>query len=158
MLFLGRCKSTFHQFLTEVMERVQISVALKKEQTKTIFLPHCTWDKFGDILANSGGRSLGLFDELTAFFSTMNMYSSVKMQVSDTREYQDFLQMYTGKSKSRETSKLFLNSCYIFFKTIGSFWRLLYCQLLSKETQVHKYTLRYEQIAIVTFFSTYHYP
>ncbi|XP_044169844.1 uncharacterized protein LOC122953907 [Acropora millepora] len=85
------------------MERVQISVALKKEQTKTIFLPHCTWDKFGDILANSGGRSLGLFDELTAFFSTMNMYSSVKMQISDTREYQDFLQMYTGKSKSRET-------------------------------------------------------
>lgn len=103
------------------MERVQISVALKKKQTKTIFLPHCTWDKFGDILANSGGRSLGLFDELTAFFSTMNMYSSVKMQISDTREYQDFLQMYTGKSKSRETSKLFLDSFYIFFKTIGSF-------------------------------------
>ena len=78
-------------------------------------------DKFGDILANSGGRSLGLFDELTAFFSTMNMYSSVKMQISDTREYQDFLQMYTGKSKSRETSKLLLDSFYIFFKTIGSF-------------------------------------
>ncbi|XP_044166326.1 uncharacterized protein LOC114964196 [Acropora millepora] len=116
-----RCKSTFHQFLTEVMERVQMSVALKKGQTKTIFLPHCTWDKFGDIPANSGGRSLGLFDELTAFFSTMNMYSSVKMQISDSREYQDFLQMYTKKSKSRDTSKLFLDSFYIFFKTIGSF-------------------------------------
>lgn len=68
-------------------------------------LPHCTWDKFGDLLANSGGRSLGLFDEVMSFFSTMNMYSFVKMQVSDTHEYQDFLQMFTGKAKTRETGK-----------------------------------------------------
>jgi hypothetical protein len=26
------------------------------------------------------------------------------LQVSDTKEYQDFLQMYTGKTKTRETS------------------------------------------------------
>ena len=85
------------------MERVKTEVAIRREQAKNIFLPHCTWDKLGEILANSGGRSLGLFDELTAFLSTMNMYSSVKMQVSDTKEYQDFLQMYTGKTKTRET-------------------------------------------------------
>lgn len=102
---LGRCKSTFHQFLTDVMERVRVAVANLGEQPKTMFLPHCTWDKFGEILANAGGRSFGLFDELTAFFSTMNMYSSVKMQISDTKEYQDFLQLFTGKSKTRETSK-----------------------------------------------------
>lgn len=71
------------------MERVRVGVAVKGEQPKTIFLPHCTWDKFGEILANA----------------TMNMYSSVKMQISDTKEYQDFLQMFTGKSKTRETSK-----------------------------------------------------
>jgi len=89
------------------MEKVQIAVALKREQTKSIFLPHCTWDKFGEILANSGARSYGLFDELTAFFSTMDMYSSVKMHVSDTKEYQDFLQMFTGKSKTCETGNYF---------------------------------------------------
>ena len=102
---LGRCKSTFHQFLTDTMERVKVAVANLGEQPKTMFLPHCTWDKFGEILANAGGRSFGLFDELTSFFSTMNMYSSVKMQISDTKEYQDFLQLFTGKSKTRETSK-----------------------------------------------------
>ena len=74
-------------------------------QVKDMFLPHCTWDKFGDILANSGGRSVGLYDEIVSFFSTMNMYSSAKLQVSDTKKYQDFLQMYTGKTKTRETSK-----------------------------------------------------
>ena len=77
----------------------------RNEATKTIFLPHCTWDKFGDILANNGGRSMGLFDELVSFFATMNMYSSSKMQVSDTKEYQDFLQMYTGKTKTCKTGK-----------------------------------------------------
>lgn len=68
-----------------------------------MILPHCTWDKFGELLADSGARSLGLFDELMSFFSTMNMYSSHKLQISDTREYQDFLQLFTGKAKTRAT-------------------------------------------------------
>lgn len=84
---------------------VSDKVRERAHQPKPMILPHCTWDKFGDLLANSGGRSLGLFDEVMSFFSTMNMYSSVKMQVSDTREYQDFLQMFTGKAKTRETGK-----------------------------------------------------
>lgn len=100
---IGRCKSSFHQFLHRVMENVEANLKLRGECPKQIFLPHCTWDKFGDILANSGGRSMGLFDEIVSFFATMNMYSSNKMQVSDTKEYQDFLQMHTGKTKSRET-------------------------------------------------------
>ena len=29
------------------------------------------------------------------------------MQISDTKEYQDFLQLFTGKSKTRETSKFY---------------------------------------------------
>ncbi len=33
----------------------------------------------------------------------MNMYSASKTQVQDNREYQDFLQMFTGKAKNRET-------------------------------------------------------
>ena len=64
---------------------------------------------------------MGLFDELLSFFSTMNMYSSVKMQVSDTKEYQDFLQMSTGKAKTRETRKfiitLIINVSLIFIQS-----------------------------------------
>ena len=36
---LGRCKSTFHQFLTDMMERVRIAVANLGEQPKTCFYP-----------------------------------------------------------------------------------------------------------------------
>ena len=73
---------------------------------RTITLPHCTWDKFGEIMANNGGRIYGLFDELVSFFSTMNMYSSSKATVQDNREYQDLLKMFTGKAKTRETRGL----------------------------------------------------
>ena len=86
---------------------------------KTLLLPHCTWDKFGDIMANNGGKIMGLFDELVSFFSTMNMYSATKGQVQDNREYQDFLQLFTGKAKNRETSMLHLKSA--FFVTINDF-------------------------------------
>ena len=57
---------------------------------------------------------MGLLDELLSFFSTMNMYSSVKMQMSDTKEYQDFLQMYTGKAKTRETCKSISHNHYTY--------------------------------------------
>ena len=57
------------------MEAVQDNARRKGLQLKTLFLPHYTWDKMVDILANAGGRCFGLFDELVSFFSTMNMYS-----------------------------------------------------------------------------------
>ena len=103
LLFKGRCKSAFHEHMVEILELVADRVTLRGVSAKSMVLPHCTWDKFVEILAHGGGISLGLFDELMSFFSTMNMYSSKKMQVSDTRKYQDFLQLFTGKSKTRET-------------------------------------------------------
>jgi hypothetical protein len=104
-----------HRFLENLIEKVHNNVpsATKGENgislsPGTMLLPHCTWEKFGDILANNGARIYGLFDELVSFFSTMNMYSSSKSTVQDNREYQDFLKMFTGKAKNRETSKFYV--------------------------------------------------
>ena len=60
------------------------------------------------ILANSGRKSSGLLDELISFFSPMNMYLTTKTQVSDTKEYQDFLQMLTDKTKTSNYYSLML--------------------------------------------------
>ena len=85
---------------------------------RTIIFPHCTWDMFGEIMANNGGRIYGLFDELVSFFSTMNMYSSSKGSVQENRECQVFLKLFTGKAKTRETGDndilqfLFKEKCY----------------------------------------------
>ena len=73
-------------------------------QVKDMFLPHCTWDKFGDILVNSGGRSVGLYDEIVSFFSTMNMYSSAKLQVSDTN-IKTFFKCTQAKPKQEKQVK-----------------------------------------------------
>lgn len=106
ILYLGRCKSAFHKFLSRILEKVADRVEVRGQKARQMLLPHCTWDKFGELLSENGARSLSLFDELMSFFATMNMYSSHKMQLSDTREFQDFLQLFTGKSKTRETGKL----------------------------------------------------
>ena len=102
---MGRCKSALHKFVEDIVDAIKNKNNSNKKKVKTILLPHCTWDKFGDILAHNGGKLFGLFDELISFFSTMNMYSSSKSSVQDNREYQDFLQLFTGKAKNRETSK-----------------------------------------------------
>ena len=98
------------------MEAVQEKVKRKGVQSKTVFLPHCTWDKMGDILANSGGRCFGLFDELVSFFSTMNMYSSVKMQVKCIRgtltniQTWHFISLFYSKHKE-QFSRFMLLTC-----------------------------------------------
>ena len=84
-------------------EDVDHNIQKSQLADRTTVLPHCTWDKFGKIMANNGGRIYGLFDKLVSFFSTMNMYLSSKAMVQDNREYQDFLKMFTGKAKTRET-------------------------------------------------------
>ena len=53
----------------EILELVADRVILRGVSAKPMVLPHCTWDKFGEILAHGGGRSLGLFDELMSFFT-----------------------------------------------------------------------------------------
>ena len=91
--------------------QVACKVQSKGKVVKMRILPHCTWGKFGDLLANGRGRALGLFDEIISFFSMMNVYSSVKMQIPDKRGYQDFLQMYTAKAKAKETRMCFSFNC-----------------------------------------------
>ena len=83
-LFIGRCKSALHHFLETLIE--QMPEGTPRGSERTIMLPHCTWDKFGEILATNGARLYGLFDEMISFFSTMNMCPSSRSSVQDNRE------------------------------------------------------------------------
>lgn len=112
---IGRCKSAFQEFLLDVLDQVACKVKSKGKPVKA----NPASSHMGQIWGwNGGGRALGLFDEIISFFSTMNMYSSTKMQISDTREYQGFLQMYTGKAKIRETCMCFSYNNYCYITTI----------------------------------------
>ena len=105
-LLIGRCKSAFHLFLENIMDDVEKKMYQDFGVKGNSLLSSCTWEKFGERMAHEGGRQLGLFDELLSFFATMNMYSNQKCQVSESKEGSDFLQMYTGKAKSRETGEV----------------------------------------------------
>lgn len=114
----GRCKSVFHTWLKNVMSDVAKSLGAHND-VEDMILTNCTWERFGERMALGGGRQLGLFDELTSFLATMNMYSSQKNAVSDTKEYQEFLSMFNGNSRTRETSKsLFHNQQKNIFRNL----------------------------------------
>ena len=59
----------------------------REHKPKLMVLPHCTWDKFGDLLASGGGRCLGLFEEMMSFFATMNMYYRYQTRVNTKMSY-----------------------------------------------------------------------
>ena len=75
----------------EIPRLVADRVTVHGMSAKSMILRHCTWDKYGDLFADGGERLLWLFDDYMSFFTTMNMYSSNKMQVLHMREYKDFL-------------------------------------------------------------------
>lgn len=69
-------KNTFHQFLKDVMDEVNLNLYLWP-----VILGLSLEANFRDILANVRGRSFGLFHELiVSYFSVMDMYFTLKHQ------------------------------------------------------------------------------
>ena len=103
----GQNESAFHQYLIDTMNVVQCMADKRHHNLKveSMCIPHCTRDKFWDTLRNSGARSFGLFDDLMSFFDTMNVYSTTQENISNIKEYQDFLELFRGRPKLRENSK-----------------------------------------------------
>ena len=59
--------------------------------------------KKGEVSPKQRRAHPGHVRRIGVLFTTMDMYSSSRLQITETREYQDFLQLYTGKAKARET-------------------------------------------------------
>ena len=62
----------------EIPRLVADRVTVHGMSTKSMILPYCTWDKYGDLFADGGERLLWLFHDCMSFVTTMNMYSSTK--------------------------------------------------------------------------------
>ena len=43
-----------------MLEQVADKVRMKGKKPRQMVLPHCTWDKFGELLSENGARSLTL--------------------------------------------------------------------------------------------------
>ncbi len=42
----GRCKSAFHRFLENLMEKVEDRLRTQEKKRRQMILPHCTWENF----------------------------------------------------------------------------------------------------------------
>lgn len=72
-------------------------------------LMDATFEKMGVLMAENGGRLLGLFDELSAFLTKIKLYSS--RGLTDSHELAMFLELYNSNPWTRTTG------IYIFLYT-----------------------------------------
>ena len=64
-------------------------------------LQDATFEKMGALMAENGGRLLGMYDELSAFLTKMKLYSS--RGLTDTHELAMFLELFNANPWTRAT-------------------------------------------------------
>lgn len=60
-----------------------------------------TFEKMGALMAENGGRLLGMFDELSSFLTKIKLYSS--RGLTDSHELAMFLELYNSIPWTRTT-------------------------------------------------------
>jgi hypothetical protein len=64
-------------------------------------LMDATFEKMGALMAENGGRMLGMFDELSSFLTKIKLYSS--RGLTDSHELAMFLELYNSIQWTRTT-------------------------------------------------------
>ena len=66
-------------------------------------LQDATFEKMGALMAENGGRLLGMFDELSTFLTKIKLYSS--RGLTDSHELAMFLELYNANPCTRTTGE-----------------------------------------------------
>lgn len=66
-------------------------------------LQDATFEKMGALMAENGGRLLGMFDELSTFLTKIKLYSS--RGLTDSHELAMFLELYNANPWTRTTGE-----------------------------------------------------
>ena len=69
----------------------------------TWILDDASFEKMGALMHSNASRLLGLYDELSAFLSQINLYRG--RSLSDSHELALFLQLYNGHPWRRDTGE-----------------------------------------------------
>ena len=77
----------------------------------TWLLQDATFEKMGALMAENGGRQLGMFDELSAFLIKIKLYSS--RGLTDSHELSLFLELYNANPWTRTTGRQADYSVYV---------------------------------------------
>lgn len=95
----GSGKSSLCKLLQKLVEDTHANVS--SESCPTWLADDQSLEKLGVLMSENGGRLLGLYDELTMFFSQMNIFHG--KNITDSRELSLLLQLFGAKSWARKT-------------------------------------------------------
>lgn len=126
----GSRKTTVYQFLKGLLHEMRIESKCKGivdfPETNWLclldFLPEsdpqwllmdATFEKMGALMAENGGRLLGMFDELSSFLTKIKLYSS--RGLTDSHELAMFLELYNSIPWTRTTGWSKFTTSYMLY-------------------------------------------
>ena len=99
----GSGKSPLFKYLLTTVRKARDRCQLSKNDP-TWQLEDATFEKMGAMMAENHSKLLGLYDELSAFLTQINLYKG--RGLSDSHDLALFLQLYNGHPWTRNTGML----------------------------------------------------
>ncbi|XP_065899115.1 uncharacterized protein [Dysidea avara] len=96
----GSGKSTLYRHLLDVLRKVQLACQVSEGDPSWMF-DDGSFEKMGCLMSENGCILIGIYDELSAFLSQLNLYRGKGLL--DTHEMSVFLQLYNGLHWKRDT-------------------------------------------------------
>ena len=96
----GSTKSSLYHYLHSITGHVRAKCGYTTRDPMWL-LGDATCEKMGELMAANGNRLFGLYDELSAFLTQLNLYRGRGLSLS--HELALFLQLYNGHSWTRST-------------------------------------------------------
>ena len=96
----GSGKSSLFNYFLVFLREVQLKCS-RKDIHPSWTVEESSFEKMGALMANSDGRLLGLYDELSSFLTQINLYGS--KGTSDSYDTSTFLMLYNGHPWTRRT-------------------------------------------------------
>ncbi len=104
----GSGKSTLFKHLCDLLQKVR-ELCGQDEHDPLWAVDDATFEKLGALMNENSARLLGLYDELAAFLTQINLYRG--RGLSDSHELSLFLQLFNGHQWRRDTGTRH-QSCY----------------------------------------------
>lgn len=101
----GTGKSTLFRYLYNLLVRVRCLAAVPEDDPAWV-LDDSSFEKMGALMDLNASRLIGLYDELSAFLSQVNLFRGKSL--SDSHELALFLQLYNGHPWRRDTGDAIL--------------------------------------------------
>lgn len=96
----GSGKSTLFRHLCDILKDIR-RLAGVVHTDPTWNMDDATFEKMGALMQENSSRLLGIYDELSAFLTQINLYRG--RSLSDSHELALFLQLFNGHSWRRDT-------------------------------------------------------